>query len=156
MKHGDGFGLYRDDGLGIIKATPRQVENIKKSLCSIFQKYSLKITTEANKKIVNFLDVTLNLNTGKFHPYSKPNNTPPPLIYTTSRAIFQQYHAIFHWLSTNVSLRYHLTKNLSDSHHRHTKLEKSGYEHQLKFKDPLTLQPETRVNATVAKTFYLV
>ena len=66
MKNGDGFGLYRDDGLGIIKATPCEVENIKKSLCS-----------EANKKLVNFLDVTFNLNTGKFmHPYSKPNNTP--------------------------------------------------------------------------------
>ena len=28
MKHGNKFGLYRDDGLGIIKATPRQVELI--------------------------------------------------------------------------------------------------------------------------------
>jgi hypothetical protein len=26
MKHGNKFGLYRDDGLGIIKATPRQIE----------------------------------------------------------------------------------------------------------------------------------
>jgi hypothetical protein len=29
MKHGNKFGLYRDDGLGIIKATPRQIELIK-------------------------------------------------------------------------------------------------------------------------------
>ena len=31
---------------------------------------------EDNKKIVNFLDVKLNLITGKYQPYSKPNNTP--------------------------------------------------------------------------------
>ncbi|KAL5014501.1 hypothetical protein ScPMuIL_008771, partial [Solemya velum] len=38
------------------------------------KKYGLKITIEANKKIVNFLDVTLNLNNGKYSPYNKPNN----------------------------------------------------------------------------------
>ena len=55
------FGLYRDDGLGVTKASPRQTEIIKKELCDIFGKFGLKITIEANKKIVNFLDVTLNL-----------------------------------------------------------------------------------------------
>ena len=63
MKHGNKFGLYRDDGLGIIKATPRQIELIKKDLCALFNNHGLKITIEANKKIVNFLDVTLNLKT---------------------------------------------------------------------------------------------
>ena len=61
LKHGNKFGLYRDDGLGIIKATPRQIELIKKDLCALFNNHGLKITIEANKKIVNFLDVTLNL-----------------------------------------------------------------------------------------------
>ena len=75
-KHGNNFGLYRDDGLGVIKATAREIENIKKDLCSIFNKYGLKITIEANKKIVNFLDVTLNLSTVKYQPYAKPNNIP--------------------------------------------------------------------------------
>ena len=60
-KHGYNFGLYRDDGLGITQASPRQAERIKKDLCNIFGKHGLKITIEANKKIVNFLDVTLNL-----------------------------------------------------------------------------------------------
>ena len=36
---------------------------------------NLKITIEANKKIVNFLDVTLDLNNGEYMPYTKPNNT---------------------------------------------------------------------------------
>ena len=31
-KYGKNFGLYRDDGLGISNASPRQVEMIKKDL----------------------------------------------------------------------------------------------------------------------------
>ena len=76
QKHGQQFGLYRDDGLGIIDESPRQTEMIKKDLCSIFRKYGLRITIEANKKVVNFLDVTLNITTGQHKPYNKPNNTP--------------------------------------------------------------------------------
>ena len=50
-----------------------RVEMIKKDLCKIFNKYGLKITMEANKKIVNFLDVTLNLANGTYlpSPYSR-------------------------------------------------------------------------------------
>ena len=59
------FGLYRDDGLGISKASSRQTELIKEDLCSIFSNYGLKITIEANKKTVNLLDVTLNMSNGK-------------------------------------------------------------------------------------------
>ena len=76
QKYGNNFGLYRDDGLGIIKGSPRQVELTKKDLCAIFNEHGLKITIEANKKCVDFLDITLNLSTGKHMPYTKPNNTP--------------------------------------------------------------------------------
>ncbi|PFX25774.1 Tenascin-X [Stylophora pistillata] len=61
-KHGHNFGLYRDDGLGVIRESPRKAEIIKKDLCRIFERHGLKITIEANKKVVNLLDVTLNLN----------------------------------------------------------------------------------------------
>ena len=66
------FGLYCDDGLGISKASPRQTELIRKGLCSIFSNHGVKITMEANKKTVNFLDVTLNLSNGKYMAYTKP------------------------------------------------------------------------------------
>ena len=74
--HDYDFGLYRDDGLGITKASPRQTEKIKKDLCNIFGKHGLKITIEANKQIVNFLDVSLNLSDGTHMPFNKPNNIP--------------------------------------------------------------------------------
>ena len=84
-KHGENFGLYRDDGLGVLNAAPREIEIIKKDLCSIFNNHGLKITIEANKKIVDFLDVTLNLSTQKYQPFTKPNNTP--LTCTTNLTI---------------------------------------------------------------------
>jgi hypothetical protein len=75
------FGLYRDDGLGAIRATPRQVENIKKSLCALFKEHSLRITVESNQVITNFLDVTLGLATGLHALYMEPNNK---LLYVNS------------------------------------------------------------------------
>ena len=69
------LGLYRDDGLGVCCMTARQVEKLKQEICKIFQLYNLKITTDANHKSVNFLDVTLDLDSGLFRPYMKPNNT---------------------------------------------------------------------------------
>ena len=42
----------------------------------MFQTSSSAITVEANKKVVNFLDVTLDLTTEKYKPYSKPATTP--------------------------------------------------------------------------------
>ena len=70
------IGLYRDDGLATGFQTPRQLDIIKKKLCKIFKEHELSITIEANKKVVNFLDVTLDLNTGLYKPYMKPNDTP--------------------------------------------------------------------------------
>jgi len=62
------LGLYRDDGLAVSHGSPRQVENLKKKICTVFRRNELRITVEANKKIINYLDVTLNLNTGKHQP----------------------------------------------------------------------------------------
>ena len=42
----------------------------------ILGELGLKITAHSNLKIVNYLDVTLNLSTGKYQPYKKPGNYP--------------------------------------------------------------------------------
>ena len=66
-------GLYRDDGLAITNASPRDTENTKKEICRIFNNNGLRITIEANKQIINFLDVTFNLNQNTYQPFTKPN-----------------------------------------------------------------------------------
>ena len=51
---GFNLGLYQDDGLGVCT---RQVDKLKKEMCTIFGNYDLKITIDVNHKLVNFLDV---------------------------------------------------------------------------------------------------
>ena len=69
------IGLYRDDGLSVFKNNSGpQAEKIKKDITKIFKELGLNITIKCNLKIVNFLDVTFDLNTGKYYPYKKPND----------------------------------------------------------------------------------
>ena len=75
-KYGQNIGLYRDDGLEAFNAKPREMEKIKKEICIVFRDNGLKITVEANTTKVNFLDVTLDLRSGKFYPYIKEGNIP--------------------------------------------------------------------------------
>ena len=70
------IGLYRDDGLASGSQTPRQLDIIKKKLCKIFKDNELSITIQANLKVVNFLDLTLDLNSGLYKTFMKPNDIP--------------------------------------------------------------------------------
>ena len=58
-KFGPNFGLYRDDGLGITSSCPRHVERVEKGICELFKKNRLKITIEANKKVLNYVSFGL-------------------------------------------------------------------------------------------------
>ena len=64
--------LCPNDGLAAFRTTARKIEQIKKSICKVFNSKQLQITIEANKKVVNFLDVTLDLNKQSYAPYIKP------------------------------------------------------------------------------------
>ena len=71
------IGLYRDDGLAVHRTTSgRAAERIKQDLTKHFAALGLRITIQTNLRIVNFLDLTLDLNCGKHYPYRKPNDTP--------------------------------------------------------------------------------
>ena len=65
--------LYRDEGLAILRNTSG-VERIRKKYFKNL--YDLQVTVEANMIEIDFLDITLNLGSGKFWPYRKPNNQP--------------------------------------------------------------------------------
>ena len=71
-------GIYRDDGLACFEnISGPQADRIRKDFIYIFRKeFQLSIVCETNLKIVNFLDVTLDLTTGKYKPYNKPGNIP--------------------------------------------------------------------------------
>lgn len=69
-------GLYRDDGLALLRNTNgHESDKKRKELIRIFKSLGLGITIEVNLKTVNFLDVTLNLSDESYRPYQKPNDT---------------------------------------------------------------------------------
>ena len=135
---GTNIGLYRDDGLVAMEDSPRNVEKAKQVITRTFNTYGLRITIEANKRVVNFLDVTIDLNSGIFKPYMKPNNVPqyihnrsnhpPNIIRNIPTAINKRLAEI----SSNA-------KVFQDETKYHQKaLEKSGYKHKLDYKQTPT------------------
>ena len=66
-------------------------------MCKIFKHNSSQITIEANKKVVDFLDITLDLRTAIYKPYKKQNsnltfihkqsNHPPSIIKNLPKSI---------------------------------------------------------------------
>ena len=85
------LGLYRDDGLAYKENVKgHNADKMRKELIKIFKNAGLNITVDTNLKIVNYLDVTFNLDEELYKPYKKPNdepqyinklsNHPPPII----------------------------------------------------------------------------
>ena len=84
-------GLYRDDGLVLLRNTYKQkTDQIRKDIIEIFKNAGFKIEIKTNLHIVDFLDVTFNLLNGMYKPYKEPNdqllhvntssNHPPQII----------------------------------------------------------------------------
>ena len=69
------IGLYRDDGLMILRNTSgRQADKVRQLITKIFKLVGFDIEIMINLKVVDFLDLTLNLDTGFHKPYRKPND----------------------------------------------------------------------------------
>ena len=61
--------------LGVVKnKSGPETEKIKKNIQKIFKENKLDIVIKCNMKLVNYLDVTLNLNNSNYKPYHKPDN----------------------------------------------------------------------------------
>ena len=68
------IGLYRDDGLAILRNTSSsEAEKNKKKIQKLFKEKYLDIIAQCNLKITNYLDITFDLNDGSYHSYRKPN-----------------------------------------------------------------------------------
>ena len=71
------IGLYRDDGLAISPCTSGHLaDQLRKKIVAIFKNNKLDITTECNLVQTDFLDLNLDLKSGKYWPYRKPNSEP--------------------------------------------------------------------------------
>ena len=52
----------------------RNLKKLKRTFKKTFKNKSLDIIINCNMEIVNYLDVTLNLNDGSYRPYKEPND----------------------------------------------------------------------------------
>ena len=129
------LGLYRDDGLGAYEKIPGpQAERIKKGITKLFKELGLSITINMNQINADFLDVIMDLPTGKHRPYRKPNNTPlyinaksnhPPTILKQLPSMIERRISD---LSTNETEFNACKDEYNDA------LMKSGYKESLTFK----------------------
>ena len=65
-------GLYRDDMLAVTELEGKEAEKLKQKISNIFKAYGLKVKVEVNKKVVDYLNVTLNLLDGSHRDFMKP------------------------------------------------------------------------------------
>ena len=114
------IGLYRDDGLSAFNIPPRDIEKIKKEVCKVFNDNKLKLTIEANKKCVNFLDITFDFRSGTFKPYTKPGNAPLYVNVISSHPPCPFYVESLKLL-INAFREFHPTSNRSTQALAHTK-----------------------------------
>ena len=135
--------------------TPRQTENAVKEICRIFKtQYDISITREVNKKIVNFLDITLNLNTGIYKPFLKENNTihyvhaksnhPPRIISNIPVSIEKRLSK----LSANEEVFKEAAPPYQNA------LDRAGYQYQLSFK-PTPTQARKKKNRKRNITYFI-
>ena len=83
-------------------------------MTQFFQYHQLKVTVDTNVP-TDFLDFTLNLSTGRYWPYRKPNDQPlyinvqsnhPPLITKKLPCMISNAFLIFHATSTPLTVCY--------------------------------------------------
>ena len=65
-------GLYRDDMLAATELHGKEAEQLKQKISSVFQAEGLTVKVEVNKKVVDFLNVTLSLQYGTHCDFMKP------------------------------------------------------------------------------------
>ena len=110
------------------------------------------MTIEANKKIVNFLDIELNLEEGTYKPFTKPNDVPlyvhrlsnHPKCITDN--IPEAVNRRLSGLSSNEAMFLNSVEVYQDA------LNKAGYKFKLKYDPTVTTnktKPRTRTRKTV-------
>ena len=131
------FGIYRDDFLGAVRLTGRLIEQLNKKLHKLFNDIGFKITIESNIKLVNFLDVTLDLTNESFKPYRKNEEAVPVYINIGSN----------HPPNTKKDLPKMIGKRVSDLSSSHEVFERekdiynqalanAGYKDKIQYFDP--------------------
>ena len=136
------LGLYRDDGLGESDPLPGpKRDRLRKKIIKTMKDLGLDITIEFGLKVVDFLDITFDLNTSSFKPFRKPNDTPcyinkdsnhPP---NTIKQLPKMINTRISGLSSNPEVFGEAAPVYQAA------LDRSGYRYKMEFERP---RPKTR------------
>ena len=146
----DNIGLYRDDGLGVFRnVNGHQADKIRKMFHDIFKQHGLSLEIECNLKIVNYLDITLNLNNSTYKPYRRPNNET---LYIHAKSnhpknILKQLPISIEKRLSNLSSNSEIFNEASK--HYQTILNQSGYNYKLQYKLMITKIKKTRMDPRI-------
>ena len=139
------IGLYRDDGLAVIRGSSgRRFDKLRKDITSLFKAEGLNITIETNLLTTDFLDVTFDLPNGRYYPFRKPGNKP---LYINAKSNHPQ--SITKELPKMISRRISdLSCNEEEFHKAKTPYEaalrESGHDPDFKYEKPLNKRKRNR------------
>ena len=147
--------------MAVAKSTPRTNKKLRQKIVSLMGEFGLKITSTANQKVVEFLDVKLDLENDCFGPFSKPNDKP---IYVNS----ESNHPPAFLKNIPLAVNRRLSKISSSKEIFEAAaplyqngLEKAGYSHKLEFAEIIPepkrkrKKKETRLSCFNVKTKFL-
>ena len=141
------FRLFRADGLAVLKnKSGPQSEQVKKNIRKMFKEHAQYLIIQCSMKVVNYLDVTFNLNDGTYKPYTKQNNEikyiqknsnhPPSVI----RQIPLSIESRLSTLSFNEIIFQEAVPSYQKA------LQNSGYRHTLTYKRPKSDNNSTNID----------
>ena len=133
----ENLGLYRDDGLAIFEnISGPEAERIKKDFQKVFKRNGLNITIQSNLKVVDYLDVTFNLNNGTYMPYRKPNNTTTYIHKESNHSpnILSKLPGMIERRISDLSATKEIFENSKDYYEE--ALKKSGFDGKLNYNQP--------------------
>ena len=130
-------GVYRDDGLALFEIiNGHRADKIRENFYQLFKENGLSLEIKCNLKAVNYLDITLDLNTITYKPYRKPNDE---ILYTHVKSnhpanIVKQLPISIETRLSNLSSNFQIFHEASK--HYQNILNQSRYDYKLQYKPP--------------------
>ena len=130
------FGLYRDDGLGVAECNGNQWNRTSKKLHALVKKIGLSLTIVTGKKVADFLDVVLNLETGSYKLFNKPNNKPVYVhkLSNHPKNVISNLPTMIQSRLVDISSNEEMFNQEKEIYN--DAIKDAGYEHELKYKKP--------------------
>ena len=139
------IGLYRDDGLLVVhNANGPKLDRLRKDIIKVFKDEQLNITIDTNLKLTDFLDVTFDLETGKYYPYRKRNNTTEYININSNHPtnITKQLPSMINKRISELSFDEHEFNKVKHIYEK--SLADSGFDYKLKYEENSNPKSERR------------